>query len=90
MTGLARWLAERAPAPPDALRLPRIDGAGDPVEMLTDEGVRLLDRALTGAGERKGAFDLLAADALLTYACEAAARCADPEAALLGILRRIG
>ena len=90
MTDPVRWLAEREPAPPEALPLPRIEGGGAPVEALAEEGVRLLERALTGSGERRGAFDLLAADALLTYACEAAARCSDPEAALLGIVRRIG
>jgi len=38
---------------------------------------------------RESAFDLLAADALLTYACEAALESPDPEGVLGAILRRI-
>lgn len=38
---------------------------------------------------REGAFALLAADALLTRACEEAAQAADPEAQLLAILERL-
>lgn len=90
MNDSGQWLAERTPAPPDALRLPRVEAEGDLRGALTEEGVRLLARALEGTGERRGAFDLLAADALITYACEAAAAEADPEAALRAILERIG
>lgn len=49
-----------------------------------------LERALAGDGERGGAYDLLAADALLTYACEWAASAPDPEAELLRLVARIG
>jgi len=42
-------------------------------------------RASTGR-VRESAFRLLEADALLTYACEAALESEDPEAALRGIL----
>ncbi len=90
MSRLRSWLATCIPTPPDALSLDVPDVSGDPVELLTDEGMRVLERALTGTGERRGAYDLLTADALLTYACEGAARVDDPEAALLGIIQRVG
>ena len=56
---------------------------------LTEFGLAALERALTGRGERRGAFDLLVADALLTYACESAAVATDAEAALLGIVEQV-
>jgi len=90
MSELRAWLAGRTPAPPDAFRLPLAEAEGDPRERLTDAAVAALDRALAGTGERGGAYDLLAADALLTYACEHAASALDPEAELLRILARIG
>ena len=53
-----------------------------PVELLRG-GLRELDRARTAPGRvRESAFHLLAADALLTYACEAALETGDPEAEL--------
>lgn len=90
MTETRDWLAGRTPPPPDALPLPVPDGAGDPTVRLTEAGVQALERALAGTGERAGAFDLLVADGLLTYACERAASAADPEAELLRIVERIG
>ena len=90
MTDLRAWLAGRTPAPPDALPLPVPDGPGDPTVRLTEAAAQALKRALAGAGERGGAYDLLAADGLLTYACERAASAPDPEAELLRILERIG
>ena len=57
---------------------------------LTEFGLAALERALTGSGERRGAFGLLVADALLTYACESAAGAVDPEVDLLQILERVG
>jgi len=45
-----------------------------------------LHEALGGTGERRGAFQLLAADAFVTYACEAASRSEDPRAELLGLI----
>jgi hypothetical protein len=48
--------------------------SGAPIhEGLAAAGLRALERAVTGAGDRSSAPVLLAADALLTYACEAAA-----------------
>jgi hypothetical protein len=90
VSDLRRWLQDRTPAPPDALALSVPAREGDAAELLTEEGTRVLARSLAGEGERRGAYDLLAADALLTYACEAAARADDPEAALLRILQSIG
>lgn len=90
MSDLPGWLAGRTPRPPDALPLPIPASAGDPGELLTSAAAAALDRALAGQGERGGAYDLLAADGLLTYACEHAAAAADPEAELLRILSRIG
>lgn len=82
------WLDGREPVPPTELRS-RLDddmGGTDPlVVRFTEVAVRRLGRARQRPGERAAAFDLLAADAYLTYACEAAvdpgARSAGPEAA---------
>jgi hypothetical protein len=89
LSDLRAWLAGRTPAPPDALPLPVPEGTGDPSEQLTGAALAALERALAGVGERKGAFDLLAADGLLTYACERAVSAADPEAELLAIVERV-
>jgi hypothetical protein len=89
VSDLRGWLAGRTPAPPDALPLPVPDGEGDPVALLADAGALTLERAIAGEGERAGAYDLLSADALLTYACERAAAAPDPEAELLRILARM-
>jgi hypothetical protein len=78
---LARWLDSRRPLPPAALRA-RIDAAlgrdlladaDDVAEVLLAAGERLV-RSLLGdeATSRASALDLLAADALVTYAFEAA------------------
>jgi hypothetical protein len=77
---LARWLDARRPAPPAALRA-RIDtalgsqlyeDAQDPAETFLAAAERLvrtlLDENVTSRGS---ALDLLAADALVTYAFEA-------------------
>jgi hypothetical protein len=60
-------------------------------------GVSLVEGALAALGEtlahpgrnREAAFALLAADGLLTYAVEDAARAEDPEGELRGILERV-
>ena len=53
-----------------------------------DRATRLcLDEALARPGRvRESAFALLAADALLTYACEAAVESDDPDGALQALL----
>ncbi|MHB0947674.1 MAG: hypothetical protein ACYC3Q_01630 [Gemmatimonadaceae bacterium] len=87
------WLDSRAPQPPAALRA-RLesllhDGLERPASQLPEQAVaragdlvrELLDQARTG---RESALDLLAADALVTYAFEAAA---DEPALLAGRAR---
>ena len=78
---LARWLDARRPAPPSALRA-RIDAAlgddlcradTDAAEACLAAGERVVRTLLTeNATSRESALDLLAADALVTYAFEAA------------------
>ena len=75
---LASWLSGRRPAPPAALegRLSETvaDEAGAPPTTLAELGARLLDRvAQATTQDRRQALDLLAADALVTYAFEAQA-----------------
>ncbi len=75
---LESWLEARRPVPPGALRR-HLSGfvADAPVsfpEHLADAGVALLRRVLSHPqGGRELALDLLAADALVTYAFEAQA-----------------
>jgi hypothetical protein len=81
VTSVVEWLGEREPAPPDALllRLREALGAdagrdaGDAAAACLAAGERLLARVLhEGEASRDHALDLLAADALVTYAFEAA------------------
>jgi hypothetical protein len=84
---IAEWLDERRPVPPPALRV-RIDGAlgeslyadaSDAVEACLRAGELLAESLLrNNATTRESALDLLAADALVTYAFEAASD--DPRA----------
>ena len=78
---VAEWLGEREPAPPEALlrRLREALGAdasrdaGDAAEACRAAGERLLAIVLReDEASRDYALDLLAADALVTYAFEAA------------------
>ena len=58
-------------------------------DRMTRPGVAAIGEAKARPGRvRDSAFQLLAGDALLTYACEAALEEPDPEAALHGILAR--
>jgi hypothetical protein len=79
---LQRWIDSRNPAPPPALAAcmrPALDSAAAAGVRRLDEGA--LDAALAiadsvlrdASGARTGAIALLAADALVTYAFEAAA-----------------
>lgn len=82
-----RW--DRLPAAGSAVA-PNVDAPG-PVEALAHAGRERLEHALTHVGrERESAFKLLEADALFTYACEAALEAEDPEAALHRILTVAG
>ncbi len=84
------WLAGREPSPPEELRARlRLD----PVEgktiarALSAAAAEQLDEALARPGRsREGAFHLLAADAFMTYACEAAADAPDLEMRLSEML----
>jgi hypothetical protein len=61
------------------------------VEGLANEGKKRLDAARARPGRvRASAFPLLEADALITYACEAALETDDPEGALRRILASTG
>lgn len=87
MTDVASWLDERTPAMPPELRqavnvaLERAPAARDESleDRLADAGLGALSRVAGAAPERSTATELLAADTLLTYACEAAAE-AGPDA----------
>lgn len=92
MSAVEDWLKERRPPPPGALA-PALGGTeapgADPREVLLDRAVHALERARATPGTvRESAFHLLAADALLTYACEAALEAAEPSHALSEVLRR--
>lgn len=79
------WLEARLEGGPQALR-PHVaeclEGDGEAVISLAVWGSRALEPRGGDEKSRQGAFRLLAADALITYACEAAADEEDVEAAL--------
>ena len=73
---LVAWLRSRVPAPPAGLRTHLEATAGDSAEPLPEHLARLGQEVLARvarepAGGRELALDLLAADALVTYAFEA-------------------
>jgi hypothetical protein len=85
MSRAAEWLSARSAAAPAALVDASLDAvreveAEDVPGALGEAGVRRLERVLASPADRSAALDLLVADGLLTYACEAAA--AEPAAAL--------
>ncbi len=86
------WVSARTPAPPAPLRewLGRVEvdgSAGGIGDQLLHGGLVELDAARAAPGRvRASAFHLLAADALLTYACEVALESADPHASFQEIL----
>ena len=89
MSDLAAWIDAREPRPPVELaawvegEASSCPSAGD----LTVLGVRTLARACARPGRvRESAFHLLAADALITYACEVALEAPDPSDTLRAIL----
>jgi len=87
------WLARRSPPPPAPLSrwLEGVDAPGGaPGEALLEGGLGELGRARAAPGRvRASALHLLAADALVTYACEAALEAGDPAEALGRILSRV-
>ncbi len=88
------WLARREPAPPRELerRLGVVLLEGESVSAaLGQAAMDQVSEVLARPGpEREAAFHLLAADALITYACEAAADEDDVEVSLSGLLGRLG
>jgi hypothetical protein len=93
MSNLSAWLAGRHPTPPadlvEALAFGgEVDSSVDAlVAALSAEGGARLAAARARLGRvRESAFRLLEADALITYACEAALEREDPEAALRQVL----
>ena len=97
MSALVPWLAGREPAPPEPLAeaLRKLlaasaadDGERDGARTRTAEALAAqardcLERAAARPGrDRESAYRLLEADALFTYACEAALEEADPEPTL--------
>jgi hypothetical protein len=76
-----RWLADRSEAVPAELAAEvsrlldevEVQGAPDPARILAEAGLRGLEDVSSGTAGRETALRLLAADAALTYAFEAAA-----------------
>ena len=91
MSDIDAWMeARRLAAPMDLGPWLHADGeSGSMTERITLLARKALDEARARPGRlRESAFQLLAADALVTYACEAALEQADPSAALRAILLR--
>ena len=86
------FLATRTPPAPVPLAswLEKIPLGGDGTSAaLLRGGLAELDASRAAPGRVRGsAFHLLAADALLTYACEAALAAGDPRVALVEILQQ--
>lgn len=86
MSELGTWVAGRRPQPPSDLQetLRQDVSGGDVVtEPLLEAACERLDAAIARPERlRESAFDLLAADALVTYACEAALESKEPMGAL--------
>lgn len=92
---LPEWTRDREPPAPEALvgrmeseiRIPERLEAG--VTALVGAARAGLADAARRAGERKGAFRLLEADACLTYACEVALDATDPSPLLERVLEAV-
>lgn len=94
------WLDGRDPAAPSELRSlvdEDLGGTRPLPERLAEAALQRLGAARRHSGERGAAFHLLAADAHLTYACEAAVdrpradteEGANPEGLFRSLLRRV-
>jgi hypothetical protein len=89
MSQVQEWLATREPTPPTELEEHLVvpDGSSSLVDLLAAGAGEALNQAVRRPGRRRdAAFLLLGADALFTYACEAAAEEEDVEAALRRVL----
>jgi len=90
------WLATRTPPAPDELKawLKIPDGGTDPDtgvasmsgSLLKAALVHLEDAVVRRGRDREAAYQLLAADALITYGCEAASEARDVQRALREVL----
>ena len=91
MSEIQAWIGTRRPQPPMELG-PWLDGVtteAPSARAMTRIGVAALGRARARPGRiRDSAFRLLAADAMITYACEAALEEDDQDAVLRMILRQ--
>jgi hypothetical protein len=89
VNAVARWLACRRPTAPADLAA-SLDVRETGAALDADLVVAALERLAAARAElgrvRTSAFRLLEADALITYACEAAVEGDDPEGALRRIL----
>ena len=99
------WLATRTPPAPEELKawLKISDGGKDPdggvdpdgglasvAESLLKAGLLRLEEAVARPGrDREAAYRLLAADALITYGCEAASEEADVRRVLREVLGQV-
>ena len=86
MDSLMDWVVTRKPPAPDELRawLKIPDGGPVVPERLLRAGLLHLEEAVARPGrDREAAYQLLAGDALITYACEAASESSD----VRGVLR---
>jgi len=82
------WLERREPRAPEPLfarMAAALAGRAEPdvPEALAGAALACLRAAVEGGRDRAAAWDLLAADALLTYACEAAAEAGPAAQAIL-------
>lgn len=94
MTTIPPWWAAAGPSVPEALARhldPRVTGGVRPgQDVLAEVGLETLRRSLRPDGlERGGAYTLLAADALLTWAAETALESERPDAALDTLVRAV-
>lgn len=87
------WLDGRRPPVPDGFRswvAEALSSAPEGYDDLQAEGAAALNRALSSVDRpRDGAFDLLVADALVTWASEAAVDLPDGEARLEDLVRSL-
>ena len=93
------WLATRTPPAPDELqawlKIPDEGtdpggGVGSVPGSLVRAGLLHLEEAVARPGrDREAAYQLLAADALITYGCEAASEADDVRAVLREVLVRV-
>jgi hypothetical protein len=91
---LEEWLLSRTPPIPRPLLQHLLGPEEDPFQGASHIGALGANKIRCALGKpgrnREAAFDLLAGDALLTYACEALARADDPGREFEGLLRELG